>query len=293
MRTPQNAAVRRILSWGLLAMLGARGNAALGEGSRSLYPSGIAGSRANLDLQPGTKYLSRVMRRGFLYVYANQNEYIVLGSRNRSNGGDISVYNPQGFGTPGDETIPGAANFTCSGGSVAPGPHYSGGTLGTITSRAQELAGPNSADNSVLVTNGSQPCAYRVPSSGVYVVLFAVATAGGVGPTGSIATPNIGSDGVSAWDVTVRANATSTSDLNGRLFTYAFVGFTGANSRPVYSSHYYVTGDGYRYKEDLSGPMNLGLDPNGYAVFANSLGCLLYTSPSPRDRTRSRMPSSA
>ena len=25
----------------------------------------------------------------------------------------------------------------------------------------------------------------------------------------------------------------------------------------------------------------------------NSIGCLLYTSPSPRDRTRSRMPSSA
>ena len=29
----------------------------------------------------------------------------------------------------------------------------------------------------------------------------------------------------------------------------------------------------------------------GYDVFNN--GCLLYTSPSPRDRTRSRMPSSA
>ena len=29
------------------------------------------------------------------------------------------------------------------------------------------------------------------------------------------------------------------------------------------------------------------------AAFAVSTGCLLYTSPSPRDRTRSRMPSSA
>ena len=28
-------------------------------------------------------------------------------------------------------------------------------------------------------------------------------------------------------------------------------------------------------------------------VLAESSGCLLYTSPSPRDRTRSRMPSSA
>ena len=30
-----------------------------------------------------------------------------------------------------------------------------------------------------------------------------------------------------------------------------------------------------------------------YNVFALSRNCLLYTSPSPRDRTRSRMPSSA
>ena len=30
-----------------------------------------------------------------------------------------------------------------------------------------------------------------------------------------------------------------------------------------------------------------------YTVFDTSTGCLLYTSPSPRDRTRSRMPSSA
>ena len=28
-------------------------------------------------------------------------------------------------------------------------------------------------------------------------------------------------------------------------------------------------------------------------IFINSINCLLYTSPSPRDRTRSRMPSSA
>ena len=30
-----------------------------------------------------------------------------------------------------------------------------------------------------------------------------------------------------------------------------------------------------------------------FAVDVDDLGCLLYTSPSPRDRTRSRMPSSA
>ena len=30
-----------------------------------------------------------------------------------------------------------------------------------------------------------------------------------------------------------------------------------------------------------------------WGVFTQDIGCLLYTSPSPRDRTRSRMPSSA
>ena len=43
-------------------------------------------------------------------------------------------------------------------------------------------------------------------------------------------------------------------------------------------------------------PSKVGIDPrseiqtNEYRVYNN---CLLYTSPSPRDRTRSRMPSSA
>ena len=43
-------------------------------------------------------------------------------------------------------------------------------------------------------------------------------------------------------------------------------------------------------------PALLADDPDRLARFqreAQVLGCLLYTSPSPRDRTRSRMPSSA
>ncbi|MEI2770081.1 MAG: hypothetical protein V9G98_04870 [Candidatus Competibacter sp.] len=61
----------------------------------------------------------------------------------------------------------------------------------------------------------------------------------------------------------------STTDLEGRLFTYAWAGFTSANNRPVYSTHYYVTNDGYRYSQDLR-----GLDPNGYVLYANSFGFL-------------------
>ena len=41
------------------------------------------------------------------------------------------------------------------------------------------------------------------------------------------------------------------------------------------------------YKRDL-----FNLDKNGFGTAVYSF-CLLYTSPSPRDRTRSRMPSSA
>ena len=36
-----------------------------------------------------------------------------------------------------------------------------------------------------------------------------------------------------------------------------------------------------------------GLDPYGRPLSSGGAVCLLYTSPSPRDRTRSRMPSSA
>ena len=39
--------------------------------------------------------------------------------------------------------------------------------------------------------------------------------------------------------------------------------------------------------------VGVGIGAATNAMIGNSIGCLLYTSPSPRDRTRSRMPSSA
>ena len=47
----------------------------------------------------------------------------------------------------------------------------------------------------------------------------------------------------------------------------------------------------FNYRKDLKLP----LDDKTKAKFeaGNEITCLLYTSPSPRDRTRSRMPSSA
>lgn len=240
------------------------------EGSRSLYPASYdsAGFRADLDVSdPNTRYLNVVKRSAFLYVYAQAGEYIALGSRNRANGGDALVYNPQSFGQPGNETLPAAADFSCATGTSQPGTHYFGGTRGVIGSRAAELAGPNSAEGSATVSGGFAPCAYQAPTSGIYGVRFTAATSGGSGASGSVSTPGIGNGTVSAWDVTVRADATSLTDLDARLFSYAFIGWTGGNSRPIYTTLYYVSQDGFRYRQTSQ-----GLDPNGFALFANLSG---------------------
>lgn len=268
------------LSLGILAALASVVVPAWAEGSRTLYPATYPtsagtcantlnrGCRANLDLQPGTRYVGKVQRRTFLYVYAEAGEYVLLGSRNRSAGGDILVYNPQDFGTPGDETLPATADFSCAS-STPPAGSFGGGTLGQLNTRAQELAGPHSADGSATVTNGFTPCAYQVPVTGIYGVQFMPASGGPTNLNADISNPLASSSTVAAWDVTVRASASSLANLDGRLFTYAWVGFTGVNNRPVYSRHDYVTLDGYRYAQSLA-----GLDPNGFALYANRLGFL-------------------
>lgn len=126
------------------------------EGSRSLYPATYdpAGSRANMEVSgSGSKSVGQIARRTFLYVYAETGEYILTGSHNRSNGGDIRIFNPQSFGQPGDETVPGSESFSCDEGTSQPGTHFAGAGRGTIDNRSQELAGPDSADGSVRLVN--------------------------------------------------------------------------------------------------------------------------------------------
>lgn len=258
-----------------LVILFALSGLARAEGSRSLYPASYpsasvaAGARANLDLQPSQSYVNRVIRRGFIYVYAEAGEYILLGSSNIGTaagfGGDVNVYNPQDFGTRGGETIPPVANFTCTGGSSESGTHYAGANVGRILTRAAELAGPNSADGSATVTNGYNPCGYQAPVSGIYGVLFTAASSGSI--SGNVNLVPRSNNSVAGWEVAVRASASSVTDLDGRVYTFAFLGFTGGNNRPVFSTLYYVTADGYRYRQDLR-----GLDPNGYALYANTFG---------------------
>ena len=80
--------------------------------------------------------------------------------------------------------------------------------------------------------------------------------------------------------------------------------------RPHDSAYKHVSGYA-EYTDDINEPKNtiygaIGLSKKAHAIIKNidltevkksegviSIVCLLYTSPSPRDRTRSRMPSSA
>jgi hypothetical protein len=271
--------LRLCLACATVTCLASLSKLALAEGSRNLYPASYPatgnvanGARANLDLQPGNRYVNRVNRLGFIYVYAEAGEYILLGSSNIGTagglGGNVNVYNPQNFGTRGDETVPATADFSCTAGSAQPGTHFFGPNLGRIASRAAELAGPNSANGSATVPNGYNPCGYQAPVTGIYGVLFTPANGGG-NPNARVDQVANSSNSVAAWEVAVRASAASTTDINGRVHTFAFVGYTGGNNRPVFSTLYYVTADGYRYRQDLR-----GIDPNGYALYANTFGFL-------------------
>lgn len=271
-------ASNRSILFALVAGLCGTNSTVQAEGSRTLhpatYPSGsvASGARSNLDLQPGQYYVNRVIRRGFIYVYARQGEYILLGSSNIGTdsgyGGNVNVFNPNDFGIPGDETLPGAADFSCTTGSTAPGTHFAGPNAGRFRSRAAELAGPNSADGTATVANGYNPCGYQAPVTGIYGVLFTPASAGGA-PDGRVDRVRRSNNSVAGWEVAVRSTADSLSDIDGRVYTYAFIGYTGGNRRPVFSTLYYATEDGYRYRQDLR-----GLDPNGYALYANTFGFL-------------------
>jgi hypothetical protein len=247
------------------------------EGSRVTFPLGAQGARINMALG-GTNLFGGVVRdRLWVYVYAQQNEYILVGSVNRRDNGNIFIYNPQSFGVKGNETIPGTANFTCSTNNTGPAA-YGGGTRGTITTRANELAGPNSADNTVTVTNGWSPCAYRAPSTGIYGVRFTGTNGGNNTDNLVLQAANVAANTnllrlqayMSAWEVQVRATNTSVTDINGRVFTYAWMGSTGSNAVPgaqVYNTLYYVTDDGYRFRQTQN-----GLNPFIYSTFANPQG---------------------
>lgn len=203
------------------------------EGSRTLYPSSApaSSSRANIDWRIDF-YGNLILRRTLLKVYANQGEYILLGSSAVGvSNGNIRVYNAGGVsGSIGSETIPSASDFLCT----------SQAGRGVISTRSQELNGPRAISGGGN-PNGYIPCYYQAPSTGVYDIVFYGPDGGNAAnnilPTGEINLTNptnFNADqgtSVAAWDVTVRSSDTSTTDLNGRLFSYYIAFFTGDNGR--------------------------------------------------------------
>jgi fimbrial isopeptide formation D2 family protein/uncharacterized repeat protein (TIGR01451 family) len=238
------------------------------EGSRELVKNG--GNRPFTEWRTNTT--GGILRRTVLKVYANANEVINLGSSAvgvssavGTGKGDILLFNAT------DNVDTATPQLTCSKEK----------NIGILDSRAKEIAGPLPA------SGGYTPCTYTAPTSGVYQVVF-------YGPDGKGGSTDVSAgtktdltdyinnvsniitsaqnSTVSMWDITVRSSATSTVDINGRVFTDYIALIMGANNRYLKSNLYILTDDGYRYSTDLS--VGSGLDPNGFLFFANKKGLL-------------------
>ncbi len=250
------------------------------DGSRNLYPTDATCGpnstggqcRASVEWRGASDlYQGNLIRRTLFQVFANQNEYILVGSSAMGvsgGSGNIVIYNPSTVSGPvGQEVLPATPNFNCNTQASKTG-------RGQIGTRSQELAGPQAISGTGNST-GYTPCYYQAPSTGIYYVALygtsgASATGDG-GPTGDIKvvdhTTTQGTS-ISAWDITVRSSTTSsTTDLPGRVFTKYLTLFTAGNGRPVFSTIYAVTLDGYQYKIDVH-----GLDPNGFVMYGNNIG---------------------
>jgi uncharacterized repeat protein (TIGR01451 family) len=279
----------------LLCLASASGKPAQAEGSRTLYPT-ASGARGSL-LFTTDSYLSTLQVRTIYKVYATAGEYINVGSTAVAapapvtvgtttysvSTGDIVIYDPSLVsGTIGQETIPATPSFSCNAQRTSTGSTL----LGRISSRTQELAGPDTIATAATgargnaVPTGYVPCYYKVPSTGIYSVIFyppnrSVSFA--TGPVG-VANGDINmaaasnfdasqSIHVSAWDVTVRPALNSTTENTGRLFSYYTTMRQGANNLSANFSVYPVTLDGYQYRTDMR-----GLDPNAFIFYGNTSG---------------------
>ena len=256
------------------------------EGSRDFYPDsatcGSAGScRANIEWRTNSygPAGSTILRRTLFTVFAKQGELLEMGSSAVGVGsGDIVVWNPGQVADDQAASLPavtsGTNGFRCSDQRAEPGAQAA---AGRITSREQEQAGPQSVTGAN--PTGYVPCHYQVPTDGLYKVAFygpaGADDATDGHPTGDVDLGQVGDfdstqgSSVTAWDLTVRADDASTTDITGRVFTYALAAFTGANARPIEQTLYATTLDGYEYKVDTN-----GLDPNGFVIYGNEQGFL-------------------
>lgn len=250
----------------------------LAGGSSTLYPLNHPGSRANLEWRT-SDYVGSIPRRTIFNVYLRPGEYLLLGSSavnanvgSSPNLGDVLVYDPNvNIGPIASEVFPATANFSCLAASQAAGDL----NLGRIADRQQELAGPNTSDNQIPA--GYTPCVYQATAEGIYRVIFYGPYGGNsdanIAPTARIDATAADFDGrqgtsITAWDITIRASLTSTSEITGRSFAYYVAMYTGNNGRNVSLLGYVATKDGFVYRYEFDS------DPNGFLIYANQKGFL-------------------
>jgi hypothetical protein len=277
------------------------------EGSRSLYPSGTPACGTNTGGPPATGGGScranlewrtsnygtgpgALKRRTLFTVYLQAGEKLLAGSTAVGvDLGDVLVWNPgvipNTHAGRNADTLP-AASSSCSANRTAnPGQP----NMGKITSRAQELAGPRSIDGTGNTT-GYEPCVFTAGSAGLYNVAFIGPIGMNDNGNGDIAGDSALADAknftsaqrssIAAWDITVRSSSTSSvTNIAGRVFTYAYVAFTGGNAKPINQTLYITTSDGYVYETDTR-----GIDPNGFALYGNQIGFYDSDGTSPLNR---------
>ncbi len=282
---------------------------AMGEGSRSLYPSRSVDNQYRSQIEWTTRTLLGettadvfIRRRTLLRVYANEDDYILLGSSTVDLGsGDIVLYGPGEvtLAKIGQESLPSQPLFTCNGrGRIQDGDtdgittdfqdRTGSSERGVISTRDKELGGPTAVDATTATSNDYLPCYYQAHQTGVYHVAFygyngadsINRNPGGAETIGDLAQTRANSTGndnngaqqtsVAAWDITVRSSASSTADINGRVWTYYMSTSTGqAQNRPTSFQIYMVTNDGYIYTTEMD-----QIAPNGFTIYGNQRGFL-------------------
>ena len=260
-----------------LVALGALVAPAAGVGSRDAYPADATGHRAAVEWRTEAygpvpnaagraAGASQVYRRTLFHVFVRAGERLLLGSSQVGTGeSDVVVWAP---GVVTDTTppadVPGKPRaLSCR--TSQPG-------TGLIANRAQEKAGPGAG--------GWTPCVFTAATTGIHTVAFTGAA--GLGASGDTGSGYTSPDAVleptgdfqklwssvQAWELRV-VPAASTTPIPGRVFTYVLAGFTAGNNRPVSTTMWLTTLDGYRYRVETN-----GFDPNGFVFYGNSRGFL-------------------
>ncbi|WP_188133794.1 S-layer family protein, partial [Chitinophaga sp. CF418] len=214
------------------------------EGSKDLYPSGIAGGRAFLVSTTGTKAGWTLTNKGVHYAYLKVGE--TLGAASSAQGigsGQIILTAPDG-------TV-----YSSTVGSS---------TVGKIANRTQELQGPWVGYTPFSqVAGAGQAGLWKIELVSTNPPATITEGAGANAAADAAWTQNAASSAIAAWDISVR-NAGGTI-IPGRVYTNVLNMYVDyGNYRGVI---YVLTKDGYVYKVNNNGSSGIG-----FVAFVNNKG---------------------